>query len=619
MLGALLLAVLPVVAPQRPVAPLSRTEVDEAVDKGVAYLMRVYDPTHEATLALDPERFGRGAPNHDGVRALMLYTLLECGVEREAPVVRRLVCELSQIEPRRTYDLACLILALSAYDPVGERAWIESSVETLVSWQGEDGTWAYPERERDLSNTQYATLALWAAARAGVDVDASVWRRCAETVLSEHQHSGGGFSYHPPPRPVTGSMTVAGVATLALCEMHLRLAGEFSEQDEIRFSASRAGGIEWMSRHFTVEENPKSGAYLYYYLYGIERMGALCGLSHVGDHDWYGEGARELLDRQGADGAWADLYDPAQTCFALLFLRRATSDRPRVPRTGPSVGRDAQADATIRVEGDSPITVSLDDFKAGTQRALEWPDERGLGLRVERVEILVDDELRLVKLHDWTRPIGNERFEAKLTIEEAGKHRVRARFHLRTAPADRNSISGSQVLESDQVEVEVRNVVPVWLRERDRAREEFRIDGARVKATSEWKGDARLPRLRFPGENAIDGNERTPWLADLDKKEPTLKLTLKDRIEADRVYLKPGSLSGFEADWLARPVSVEIKLNGRQKFTAAMAPDPDQRVRVDFGELVAVKRLDVKILSSVEGGSFPAVGLCEITLGAGDP
>ncbi|MEE8105535.1 MAG: hypothetical protein V3T86_08390 [Planctomycetota bacterium] len=50
-------------------------------------------------------------------------------------------------------------------------------------------------------------------------------------------------------------------------------------------------------------------------------------VKRIGGRDWYSEGARQLLARQEREkGAWGD--DVVKNCFALLFLRRATTPTP---------------------------------------------------------------------------------------------------------------------------------------------------------------------------------------------------------------------------------------------------------------------------------------------------
>jgi hypothetical protein len=95
----------------------------------------------------------------------------------------------------------------------------------------------------------------------------------------------------------------------------------------------------WLALHFSPSENPqaargwegyKPSSAFYYYLYALERSGILYGSETFGTRSWYAEGAKVLLERQRSDGSW-DLADPkddsgrvANTCFAILFLRRAT-------------------------------------------------------------------------------------------------------------------------------------------------------------------------------------------------------------------------------------------------------------------------------------------------------
>ena len=72
----------------------------------------------------------------------------------------------------------------------------------------------------------------------------------------------------------------------------------------------------------------------YYFMYGLERAGMLYGTERMGKHWWYSEGAEELLRRQKPSGAWGGGFFPRQvvidTCFAILFLRRATEPLGRV-------------------------------------------------------------------------------------------------------------------------------------------------------------------------------------------------------------------------------------------------------------------------------------------------
>lgn len=66
-------------------------------------------------------------------------------------------------------------------------------------------------------------------------------------------------------------------------------------------------------------DNPKAKRkYYYYYMYALERVGVLTGRRTLGGHDWYREGAAQLVQRQRGDGSWGGSV--TDTCFGLLFL-----------------------------------------------------------------------------------------------------------------------------------------------------------------------------------------------------------------------------------------------------------------------------------------------------------
>ncbi len=52
--------------------------------------------------------------------------------------------------------------------------------------------------------------------------------------------------------------------------------------------------LNWLAKNFKVFANP-GGQWQLYYLYGLERVGRLTGQRFIGEHDWYREGAAQLL------------------------------------------------------------------------------------------------------------------------------------------------------------------------------------------------------------------------------------------------------------------------------------------------------------------------------------
>jgi hypothetical protein len=115
-------------------------------------------------------------------------------------------------------------------------------------------------------------------------------------------------------------MSAGAVGSLAIYDYILK--------EDWRKDKAVASGLEWMANHFTVTENPGGPSeHHYYYLYALERTGILYGTETIGFHEWYPEGAKVLLAAQHDDGTWGSGRggpEVIDTCFAILFLRRAT-------------------------------------------------------------------------------------------------------------------------------------------------------------------------------------------------------------------------------------------------------------------------------------------------------
>ncbi len=260
--------------------------------------------------------------------------------------------------------------------------WIRELVDFIAKSQHASGGWRYPGNpidsepsETDMSNTQYALLGLAAAARCGIEAPPEVWTRAAEHVLREQEADGidgtwwienpawtkegtserfiagsrakqRGWCYLPGHVALpTGSMTAAGVTCLALAKDRLWHLGALEPPLRARIDIGLRDGLVWLGENLDVTRNPEpSGAaamWHYYWLYGLERVGAKTGVTYLGKRAWYREGADHLLAAQQKDGSWpqagkdglpADHTESAitQTCFAVLFLRRSTA-RPPIP------------------------------------------------------------------------------------------------------------------------------------------------------------------------------------------------------------------------------------------------------------------------------------------------
>ncbi len=374
-------------------------EINRAIDRGTAYLLKEQD--------LDGSWSGQRDHYPVGCTALVAYALVKSGLSPDHQAVRRALAYIDAHPPEKTYEAGCVLMCYAALgDELNYRERALDVLEKLLDWQIAD--WGYPGSHgdpsaghKDLSNTQYGALGLWAATQMGLNVPARAWERLAERVL-EYQHDGGragiraaGFGYHPGNK-VTGSMTAAGVTILALCEGHVPA----QLQTQVRRGVER--GLGWLDAHFNPTESTGHGnnAWLLYYLYGIERVGAFTGRKQLNHQNWYVEGARHLVKIQHGNGRWADPWGRphSTTSYALLFLVRASAPNsgPGHARSGSTWGGDdPEVDINLRAAGDTPLTVWISSFGEPLLEAFSFLEERELGPRVARVEYLGDERVLL--------------------------------------------------------------------------------------------------------------------------------------------------------------------------------------------------------------------------------
>jgi hypothetical protein len=198
----------------------------------------------------------------------------------------------------------------------------------------------------DNSNTKFATLALWVARRHGMPVENAL--AAVESRFRSGQNDDGGWGYTPAVADVRrqsfGTMTCAGLLGVAIGHVG---AGETSRRDDPKAKhvkripggssgdlgkdpATRAGLLllgRLLGRPTDQEGpvslfNPRGDEY--YFLWALERVAVAYSLKTIGNKDWYAWGAELLLTRQQRNGAWEGQFgEGVDTCFALLFLRRA--------------------------------------------------------------------------------------------------------------------------------------------------------------------------------------------------------------------------------------------------------------------------------------------------------
>lgn len=192
----------------------------------------------------------------------------------------------------------------------------------------------------DNSNTQFAVLALWVGRRYGFPVEEALGR--VNTRFRTGQNADGGWGYQSMPGDAgralghsTATMTAAGLLGLAAAhgvefemkdgkprlepakDAHLK-AGLVALGTAIGHPVGKKGG-----------PIPIVGGRSYYFLWSLERVSVALDLETIGGKNWYNWGAEVILANQRPDGTWQGEYPQGgvDTCFALLFLRRANFAR----------------------------------------------------------------------------------------------------------------------------------------------------------------------------------------------------------------------------------------------------------------------------------------------------
>jgi hypothetical protein len=181
------------------------------------------------------------------------------------------------------------------------------------------------------------------------------------------------------------------------------------------------GGTDWITKHWKTKSDSN---FLWYYLYTVERFGALSGADVIGNHDWYLEGCADLLQAQQPDGAWTDGSGRAGgTSFAVLFLSRATrkmlSHRidPRKPRLGTGLlsgarGLPENLEQLQMTEGElsvkkvkGPVADLLSELEKSDVQQIEVAQASLVDkLLLEKPEGLIGQKDRLIKLTSDRRP-----------------------------------------------------------------------------------------------------------------------------------------------------------------------------------------------------------------------
>lgn len=569
------------------------SRVDAAVDLGMGWLAgrQLIDGSWSGDEGYGP-----------GYTAMVLFALSRSGLAADHPVIRRGMAYLAANPAHHVYSLSAVMLARAALDPAAGPDLV-AGVAQLAEWQTPTGMWAYPVHpsggllDDDLSNTLFVALAYDAAAARGVEIPAETWRDMIDGTLStqENERAGAtgkgplGFAYRPH-GDITGSMTVAGLSTLLFAKKGLGSA--LTKREAARIDDALERGLAWLDRHMVWDENPGQGNWLYFWIYGIERLGSLLGTSTLGGIDWYRQGAEHLIEVQNKSGEWTGGHPGIDTVLALLFLKRATA-----PSSGAASARDWRLVGSVaRPTEENPPHELLIQARCAALvgEPLDcWLQGAGDGPAVLSVEWLArtpaGDQLLAKVGADEDRKLG--RFAARIGTPPT------AAFEL-VAVAE---LEGGGSLASDPVKI------PALF-----SRQE--LDFAFASAANLLRGasaSASSARGGSRASDAIDGQCGSNWIHEPSDRDPVWSAELASAVSASRLILVHRGPSR-EYSGLSHVMRVKVTLNRRFEFELMLDPDEMRLTTLEFGRSLKVSRVDVAVLKL--DGNEGASGFSELVL-----
>jgi len=602
--------------------------INEAIDRGVLWLLKRQH--RDGSFESHSEAY------RNGMTSLALYTLVKQGIPVTHPGIQNGLAYLRRVPPKKTYSAGCQLLLLSAlkdqYDEDELEDWATEIVDLLVDWESgnQPGGYGYPGGHVDLSNTQYAALGLWAAEQVGGRTPRDLWQRLVLGTCQLHQvnvleaewegadareRTGlrklAGFTYRSGNHAYTGSMTAAGLCVLGTARQ--TLGDKLGRKISRPATAAERMAFEWMTDNWTVDRSPGGGQHLYY-LYGIERVGALYDTDHIGPHDWYRDGAEKLLKMQKGGGEWEG--EP-NTCFALLFLSRATA----ASATGPGVTTKPRGwsseDGAVHFHATGEETMAMwvtGIDKAVLERRQEQENDRA-GLRVIKVEYLVDGAVVETVKGDPSRPWNGERFPVRHTFRTLGKHALRCRVHAVAFGDPIQNHGPPELFDSGRIEVEVllshESFQRLHVATEDKKMQPLELDVSLASASTQANDK------NHTANQALDGKQTSRWLAKREDAFPWLRIELREPVRARGVRISPAMSSLALVGTYEPAEQVEVLVNGEDTYTLGMPADGVTWGLLLLDKETRVRSLELRIKDRRQVGG-KHIGFAEVEL-LGEP
>ena len=559
----------------------------------------------------------------NGATSLAVYTLLKCGLLPDHPAIVRGLQFLRARHPIKVYSAGVQLMALGATGDAGNAEWAEEIVDLLLGWESEaqPGSWGYPGGAVDLSNSQFAALGFWGAHELGLDVPKDVWERMLTKAVKDHQpflkevewagkaqgkRTGkrriAGFTYFKDGLtwPETGTMTTAGLCVIGIPRMLLGKklgvrAGRLAEQ-------GTQLGMGWLEHYYSMDTNPVLGDNLYYYLYGMERVGAFFNTETIGGHPWYRDGADVLVRKQKDNGHWGETE--SDTAFALLFLRRASAPR----QSGSAVDRraDAYADASgtvhLHATGSARMTMWIQDFQEGLEEDFEGSDRLWRGIRVIEVQYWADGELVASVAGDPSKPWSGERYATRYTFPLPGEHTLTARVRIVSPYGDpkhpgEGGSSEVDVIESAVMQVVTKNSPEDWMAANLEQVGEDLLQGGELTTSASTSLAESGPGY------AVDGSHSTRWVCTAEDSEPWINVKLGRSVRASAILLSQANSKLSMRGQYAAIRRIALSINRGKPVEVELGPDDLRQVRIELDRKTRIRELRVIVLQRAPTGA----------------
>ena len=301
-----------------------RETTDEDIDLAIAAVKRYLWARQQANGSWTVVHYARRYHLPRGfTTALVTFALLEAGERPENnPRMRKALSALTKIDTKNLRVRSLRALALSRAMGVDKkspyRAGLVADLKWLMGAKGKfRGAWGEtgPEPVGDNACNQYALMALWEAALAGVEVPSQMIR-LAEQTWVRRQRKDGGWAFAglaSMKMASTMRMTAAGLASMYVARDMLGKACTPYRHQKVMDRA-----WAYLDANFQTDFIQNS-----YTAFCVQRVGMTSGRKFIGGVDWYAIAAAKLAEPKTFGHAYKGYWGPlVRAGYELIVMAR---------------------------------------------------------------------------------------------------------------------------------------------------------------------------------------------------------------------------------------------------------------------------------------------------------